>query len=652
MPKLNSRGDVAHGVGGSPLGLNNDSVGFGPTLGWKDDDTIAFCNGNDNWIVSTLHVPTRHIERIDFFGQPVALPPPTRRALSRSFSRSPYQVATSANHGYSGGGHIHCWYGSPGADRGVYSTTKFRRLDAGLLQGGYDGAMVFKPNYQSNGPTNVREVDGAIWKLTDGSPAYVHHVGAGRCISLEVPGVVIPHNLPALNVDTTGGIWKTEIAFAGGQWWISYYSGAHGIVLHPFGSFNGYAVLPKGDGWHTIREISPTVIRVAVATGEGEHPGQIWMRDYDVEQHAVRDPWGDGLWKPIEPVDIRQINIVTPPEETKVFQNYGAYVAQRWNELGVPEKTAEVTRANRVTASERKTLAQIATMRKAAESIKRSTHRLQLPRRIEDLEDKYKAVQCPAFVRIVGELHHSQNHRDVGLSVKRSGSNWNGYATDIIALKPTDTAGVVVAGNFALVDCIVSVGSADAKPTWNNIGENTDANRPWAEPPAPDGDDDNGEPPTGDTHRYIGGGNDTGICDECGRPKLDAVHRVPEGKIKGHTPWQGEDGKGDCDLCFQPVNADIHKKDDPIVEKHEFVGSATAKFCEQCGKPRTDPIHQIDEPQQPGTFDDTRIVAALNDLIAEQKRTTAAIDKLRVDVIAAAKDLGKLIPNIFGRRKK
>jgi hypothetical protein len=64
-------------------------------------------------------------------------------------------------------------------------------------------------------------------------------------------------------------------------------------------------------------------------------------------------------------------------------------------------------------------------------------------------------------------------------------------------------------------------------------------------------------PPVGNTHRYVGGGNDTGTCDQCGQPRVSDIHRVPEGKVP-HTPYLGEDGIGDCDLCFKPVSDPIH----------------------------------------------------------------------------------------------
>lgn len=64
-------------------------------------------------------------------------------------------------------------------------------------------------------------------------------------------------------------------------------------------------------------------------------------------------------------------------------------------------------------------------------------------------------------------------------------------------------------------------------------------------------------PPAGPTHRYMGGGNDTGTCDQCGQARVSDVHRVPDGRVP-HTAWLGEDGTGDCDLCFQPADALIH----------------------------------------------------------------------------------------------
>ncbi len=181
-------------------------------------------------------------------------------------------------------------------------------------------------------------------------------------------------------------------------------------------------------------------------------------------------------------------------------------------------------------------------------------------------------------------------------------------------------------------------------------------------------------PPAGDTHRYIGGGNDTGTCDECGQPRTAAVHRVPEGKIQGHAPWLGEDGKGDCDLCFKAVNDPIHREiltppppppppppptppEEPPVPStyHPFVGSATAKFCEECGQGRTAAVHQKPaEPPTGGTFDDARIVGKLDELLASSQQIEKLIAEQTKSFNAGIKEvsgaLGKL--NLGGIFKK
>lgn len=103
-------------------------------------------------------------------------------------------------------------------------------------------------------------------------------------------------------------------------------------------------------------------------------------------------------------------------------------------------------------------------------------------------------------------------------------------------------------GKFEIYDAISGI---DGGATWDFAGVfDQGENGFWSRA--------NGTPDIEiETHRYIGGGNDTGDCDQCHRPKGDRVHAVPEGKVK-HQPWQGEDGKGDCDLCMKPVSDSIH----------------------------------------------------------------------------------------------
>ena len=221
-----------------------------------------------------------------------------------------------------------------------------------------------------------------------------------------------------------------------------------------------------------------------------------------------------------------------PPDEEPTPMNYRdgrrdilPYLAARWNELRIPDLTLAL-----------------------------------VERDVTD-EETFKAVQIPAFLQIVGELHYEQGMMDVGLSTKRSGNNWQGYATDIITLKPINEQGTPIAGNFILVDALVSAGSADCVPTWSVLGPNTDASRPWAIPPTPAAD---APPvpvppdPVGATHQYIGGGNDTGTCDVCGRPRAAAVHATPASKGP-HAYDGGEQDTGLCDVCGQALATPLHR---------------------------------------------------------------------------------------------
>lgn len=628
---INSRGDIAHGIGGGQASVNNVAFSRGAVLGWKDDDTVAFVDGtNDAWIVSTYHVPSQVKTVVEFPTQagPLKLRmKPTVSAYRRSFRRSPYQVASSANSGYAGGGHLAAWLGGSGPLAGLMSSTGFRRPSAGLLGMSRDAAIVYKPEYQSGGPTHVHELDGTDWKLMDGSPGFVHAIG-GKRILLTGDMILMSVNLPTPVFDNTGGLWKGLVAEAGGRIWVSYFSGARGIVLHPIDSFDGYSHLAKGDGWHHMREIAPGIIRIATATTEGEQAGQIWVRDYDVEHGMVRDPWGANTWTLLVKTDIRKINEGAipvppvdpppppPPPENKpmmmpqdVYNTYSACVA-KFPHTGTDDDRREANRKA------------VATLR---------------------------ALHGPQWV--------CKSEHNLG---------WPSASKDAVGYVPSGTA---IHGQKVSMYIWDMINGVSRQP--NPRGEADAPREAYALVPDPEdflgGGPVTPPPPSGDTHRYVGGGNDTGTCDDCGKPKLDPVHAVPEGKVKGHTPWLGEDGKGDCDLCFQPVSAPIHQKDVPVdpppvdpggsVEYHEFVGSATAKFCSECGQARTAAVHQKPQPQPtPGTtVDMTATNQKLDEILASNKRIEALIEKQTADFNKGVKSvtdvLGKLnFGGLFGKK--
>jgi hypothetical protein len=95
----------------------------------------------------------------------------------------------------------------------------------------------------------------------------------------------------------------------------------------------------------------------------------------------------------------------------------------------------------------------------------------------------------------------------------------------------------------------------------------------WGQPAGPIANGSNGwwsaanpvggaQPAPAATHLYIGGGNDTGTCDNCGRSRFDAIHAIPESKIP-HTYDGGEQDTGLCDIC-QKARADaLHAPQTP-----------------------------------------------------------------------------------------
>ena len=129
-------------------------------------------------------------------------------------------------------------------------------------------------------------------------------------------------------------------------------------------------------------------------------------------------------------------------------------------------------------------------------------------------------TNCDAF-EITGRVAWALRDQGARLIVKTPGQNgctWtNGvrYSHDAIAFSD------------GWVDCLESAGPPlnTNGPTWGWTA--VPPTGPLAEPfnlehPVPDV-----HTPVPDVHTYVGGDNDTGICDECGRPRTDPVHAIP-----------------------------------------------------------------------------------------------------------------------------
>lgn len=124
-------------------------------------------------------------------------------------------------------------------------------------------------------------------------------------------------------------------------------------------------------------------------------------------------------------------------------------------------------------------------------------------------------------------------------------------------------------GRAIAVDIIGSSASPKAKPawTWDRYKEGAQKGQlayRYDETDAVEPDFDVTDPPAADTHRYDGGGNDTGKCDRCGKGRGDAVHNVPEA-ARPHAYDGGEHDTGVCDICGLARNVPIHGGGPPPV---------------------------------------------------------------------------------------
>jgi hypothetical protein len=318
-------GDVEHGVGGGNASINNRAFSPGGAGGWIDRDHAAFANGADGWIVSSYDKITGAIRRVEFpipaaAAAAIAAAPAALRPYSRSFARladDALDVETPANLIYAGGGHVAAWLGSRGEDRGLYSTIGLRAKDAGLLGVGPAGELAYKPLYQSNGPSIVRETNGDEWTITPGHAGALQLLGGRRAIWMEGFAVGVA-GLEAPQYYTGGGIWKAQAAFVAGEWWICYYSGDKGIIVHPFASAaRAFPILPRGDGWHAIAAVGADVLRIAISRTEGEGAGDIWGYDLNVRTGAASPLpfWPAGAPTTFPFIPLEEIN---PPAPTPI----------------------------------------------------------------------------------------------------------------------------------------------------------------------------------------------------------------------------------------------------------------------------------------------------------------------------------------------
>lgn len=124
-------------------------------------------------------------------------------------------------------------------------------------------------------------------------------------------------------------------------------------------------------------------------------------------------------------------------------------------------------------------------------------------------------------------------------------------AIDAVTYRDWDGAVDIIANN--------SNPPEPGRPFWDVVGKRPSS--VWVqpipftgggEPPSPPDD------PPSDRHKYEGGGNDTGICDQCGQVRSAVIHVIPE-STRPHTYDGGEQDTGLCDICQRPKADGIHQ---------------------------------------------------------------------------------------------
>jgi len=288
MISINSRGDFCHGVGGGYFNINNAPVCRGGAMGWIDDDTAALANGDDisyglEWTASSYSLLTKKTARLS--------DPPT-----------------GSNTGFAGGGYAAWWWGPDShqppevlALAGMWTNAPSfpgHMPLAGLIGMGPDGAIAYKPNYQSNGPTMIRELDGSEWQLTP-NHAYDLQLLGNHCalfndsvLGFTVIGIPMPQRLP-------GNTWFPHAFLLEGRWWFGCQNERAGVIAHPFDDpLHGYVIVQPGiNAWPAFRALDYSTLICVWSNSLAEQAGQLTPRRFDLRT----DPLVDIVQIPVPP---------------------------------------------------------------------------------------------------------------------------------------------------------------------------------------------------------------------------------------------------------------------------------------------------------------------------------------------------------------
>lgn len=336
-----------------------------------------------------------------------------------------------ANTVIGGGGFWAAWLD---LSQGVFDAAGHTYPLAGIMASGMgpDGAYALKVRFESYGPWDVIERNGARWRLTDGDidDRCVQLLGGRQAIWLfngwlhMTPGLPLTHPQRAL--------WTARAAWNGSRFVLLGQDRETGQLL-----LDGRVIAPTGNYFYP--DVAFVDGRYLVTWSPNQADTDAQLLTLTPEQLAAC-PLVTSSPVVVTPPPV----VVTPPVEPPVSEwNAPAelieYFSRRWIELRVQEQIDAAPDDRHVLG----------------------------------------AIASDALFLIAGEWHHTLGHTNIGLYPKTSGTNHRGFGEDILLHRDTQ-------GRVFWKDVIVGAGGKTPRLSFGPFLQ-SDQPEKFAVPPKPEG---------------------------------------------------------------------------------------------------------------------------------------------------------------------
>ena len=286
---INSKGQIAHGIGSAGAFLDNVQFDAGGNATWFTDSVIVYNHsGTDGWYIA--------------YYDTTASPPTITRGHS--------------NFGSTLGGNASGQWAAWEANQGLFTSTGYINPAAAILALGRDGSIAYRPVAEAANGLVLRRLNGTETTISSGPAQQVSIVGDGQLIWQE-NGVLKTYGMPNHRV-LTGQIWYPKAVVVKGKWWLSYYSGDYGVVVHPIDSTKGFKPV-TGDLFFDIAVLpeSPTFIRFAWSS----LPTEVSVQFVDIDTTKV----GVELGASDSPPVVAPADMVVCPSGTRALKSSASY---------------------------------------------------------------------------------------------------------------------------------------------------------------------------------------------------------------------------------------------------------------------------------------------------------------------------------------